>query len=139
MNENKSRSLTKGIIWRIISIILLAFITYIFTNDLITVSLVTVVSNTIFLIYYYIHERIWLCIKRPKTIIKRSLAKMFTYITFSAIFVLFPVTFLFTNNTDATIKITLIYSVLKHIMYVFNEIIWYKIKWGINEPKGVNS
>lgn len=134
MNEKRIRSLTKGVIWRIVSIFLLASITYIFTKNIITVTLVTFVSNTIFLIYFYIHERIWLRIKRPKSLAKRSILKMFTYITLGATLVLIPVTYVFTKSLDKTIEITLIYAILKHIIYIINEFVWNKhIKWGVKE------
>ena len=134
MGESKIRSLTKGIIYRIISIITLAIITYIYTGNLITVTLITAVSNIVFLIVYFIHERIWLKIEKPKGKIKRSLAKMFTYITVCGIIIMSTITYLITGDIQITTGVTATYVLIKHILYIFNELVWDNIKWRRDAP-----
>ncbi|RLI62982.1 MAG: hypothetical protein DRO67_06490 [Candidatus Asgardarchaeum californiense] len=128
--DTRIRSLSKGIIYRIISVILLAIITYIFTKDLMTVTLVTLISNIVFLFVFYIHERLWLKIKRPEGKLARSIAKMFTYITICGIAIMSTITYFVTGSLEAMTGITLTYVLIKHITYVFNELLWDKIKWG---------
>lgn len=128
--ETHARSLSKGILYRIISILTLAIITYIYTGNLVTVTLVTVISNIVFLIVFYVHERIWLRIKRPQGKLARSIAKMFTYITICGIIIMSIITYLVTGSLEAMTGITFTYVLVKHIMYVVNEILWDKIKWG---------
>jgi len=130
MKESKKRSLSKGIIWRLISLITLAIITYIFTGNLVEVTLITVISTIVFLFVYFIHERIWQKIKRPKGKLARSIAKMFTYITVTGVIIMSLITYLVTGNVQITTNVTFTYIVVKHIMYVINELIWNKVKWG---------
>lgn len=130
MEETFKRSISKGIIWRVISIITLAIITYIFTNNFVEVTLITTISTVVFLIVFFIHERLWLKISRPRGKFARSIAKMFTYITVTGIIIMSTITYLVTGNVQITTNVTLTYVILKHIMYVINELIWDKIKWG---------
>jgi len=130
MEETRVRSLSKGIFYRIVSIITLIVITYIYTGDLIQVSLITVISTITFLIIFFFHERLWLRIKRPKGKLARSIAKMFTYITLLGVITMSTITYLVTGDLEITTSVTLTYIIVKHIMYVLNELLWNKIKWG---------
>ena len=130
MGETFKRSISKGIIWRVISIITLAIITYIFTNNFVEVTLITTISTVVFLIVFFIHERLWLKIKRPQGKLARSIAKMFTYITVTGVIIMSTITYLVTGNVQITTNVTLTYIIVKHIMYVINELIWNEIKWG---------
>ena len=47
----------------IIAIIITFVVVWIFTRDIVTSSVVTIVSNLIKMIAYYVHERAWLNIK----------------------------------------------------------------------------
>ena len=129
MEETRIRSLSKGIFYRVISIITLVIITYIYTGNLVQVTLITGVSTITFIILFFFHERIWLRIKRPKGKLKRSIAKMFTYITLLGIAILSTITYTFTRSIEITTSVTLTYVIVKHFLYVINELIWYKIKW----------
>lgn len=128
--ETRVRSLSKGVIYRLISIITLAIITYIFTGNLVTVTLVTAFSNIVFLIVFYIHERIWLRIERPKKKVARSIAKMFTYITVCGITIMSLITYTFTGSIQIMTGITVTYVSLKHVLYIFHELLWDRISWG---------
>ena len=57
--ESKKRSMVKSIVWRIIGIVLLGGITWIFTRDVETTTIITVLFHSIRLVLYYVHERIW--------------------------------------------------------------------------------
>jgi uncharacterized membrane protein len=130
MEESRIRSLSKGIFYRIISIITLIIITYIYTGNLIQVTLITGASTITFIIVFFLHERAWLRIKRPKGKLVRSIAKMFIYITLLGIAIMSTITYLFTRSIEITTNVTLTYVIVKHFLYVINEMIWYKIKWG---------
>ena len=122
--KSKKESIIKSIVWRILSVVTLAVITYIFTKNLITVTLVTVVSNIIFLILFYINERIWLKIPNPKNKLKRSISKMLTYITIMGMPTMFLITFIFTGSIIIMTEVTITYVITKHIMYVIFELAW---------------
>ena len=59
MREEKKRSFVKAISYRIICIIMLAIITYIFTEDIVQMTSIVVVFQSIQMIIYYLHERFW--------------------------------------------------------------------------------
>jgi uncharacterized membrane protein len=59
MKEEKKRTIVKSISYRIICIISLTIITYIFTNNILQVTSIVVVFQTIQTFVYYFHERLW--------------------------------------------------------------------------------
>lgn len=128
IKETRIYSASKSVIWRITGILILGIITYVYTKHWIQTTLITFLHHGIFLFVFYIHERIWLKFKRPINLTIRSIAKMFTYETICGIIILGVVTYLVTDNWRQMTCITLTYIGIKHIVYVFNEFIWNKIK-----------
>jgi len=59
VKEGVKRSLTKAISYRIICIVMLAIVSYIFTGDLSQVTGIVVVFQGIQMVIYYFHERAW--------------------------------------------------------------------------------
>ncbi len=137
-NEIKKRSAAKSIWWRIIGILILAIITYAFTGSLITTGLVTVIHHATFLLVFYLHERMWLKIPRPQGELARSLCKMFTYETVCGNIILGIITYLIIGDWKAMTAITLTYIGTKHILYIINELIWKRIKWGKERSNSTN-
>ncbi len=129
MTELKKRSATKSLIWRIFGVIVLAAVTYGYTRQWITTGLVTVIHHGVFLVVFYLHERIWLKIKLDD-MMWRSIAKMFTYETLCGNIILGLITYAITGSGKQMGQITLTYIGIKHIMYVLNEFVWKKWKWG---------
>lgn len=126
--DSHLRSATKSVIWRITGVIILAAVTYFYTRSWITTSLVTFIHHLVFLFVFYFHERIWLKFKKP-TGLKRKIAKMFTYETLCGNLILGAITYLITGSWKAMTAITLTYIGIKHIIYIFNEFVWEKVKW----------
>ena len=121
--ETRFRSGIKSIIWRITGIIILAIITYAFTKSWIQTGLITVLHHSIFLIVFYLHERIWL--RFPiENLMYQSLAKMFTYETLCGNLVLGTITYVVTGNFKQMTAVTLTYIGIKHICYIANEFVW---------------
>ena len=129
MSERKGRSVLKSIIWRVTGIFILAFITFIYTRSWIQTGLVTVIHHAVFLLVYYLHERVWLRMSVGRPIIE-AILKMFTYETVCGNIILGTITYLVTGSFKTMTLITITYIGIKHIIYVFNEFIWEKIKWG---------
>ena len=129
MEEIKKRSALKSFIWRIVGIIVLAAVTYAYTGNWITTSLVTVIHHAVFLLVYYLHERAWLRVKLDN-MMWRSIAKMFTYETLCGNIILGTITYMVTGSWKQMTAVTLTYIGIKHVIYVWNEFIWKKIKWG---------
>jgi len=57
--DSHKRSLVKALIYKGGSIALLAILSYVFTQDLIKMSLITVSYEVIAALGYYVHERLW--------------------------------------------------------------------------------
>jgi len=128
--EEKKRSALKSFIWRIVGVIVLAAVTFGYTGNWITTGLVTLIHHGVFLLVFYLHERMWLKIKLDD-MVWRSLAKMFTYETLCGNVILGIITYSITGSWKQMTAITLTYIGIKHVIYVWNEFIWKKIKWGI--------
>ena len=130
MSETRVRSTFKSLIWRMCGIIILAIITYAYTRKWITTGLITVIHHGVFLVVFYVHERLWLRIKWIQNLMYRSLFKMFTYETVCGNIILGTITYLVTGDWRQMTSITLTYIGFKHICYIFNEFIWDRIKIG---------
>jgi len=57
--ERASRSVVKAVGYKSVSIALLAFLSWVFTRDLLNMSLITVSYQAIAIIGYFVYERIW--------------------------------------------------------------------------------
>jgi len=128
MEELKKRSALKSFIWRIVGVIVLAAVTFAYTGNWITTGLVTVIHHGVFLLVYYLHERAWLKVKL-ENMVWRSLAKMFTYETLCGNVILGTITYTITGSWKQMTAITLTYIGIKHVIYIWNEFIWKRIKW----------
>jgi len=130
--EKHYRSISKSIIWRLLGILILAAVTYFYTRNWITTGLVTVIHHATFLLVFYLHERAWLRCKRPESLRWRSLVKMFTYETICGNIILGVITYVITGDWKVMTVVTVTYISIKHMVYIFNEFVWDKIKWGKN-------
>jgi uncharacterized membrane protein len=68
MNETRSRSWAKSIVWRVIGIALMPYVILgvgnVVGNDIAKIALwSTVFFHSVRVVLYYIHERIWLKVK----------------------------------------------------------------------------
>lgn len=132
MEELKKRSALKSFIWRIVGVLVLAAVTYGYTGNWITTGLVTFIHHAVFLLVFYLHERMWLKIKLDN-ILWRSVAKMFTYETLCGNVILGTITYTITGSWKQMTAITLTYIGIKHVIYIWNEFIWKKITWATKE------
>ena len=123
--ETKLRSAVKSIVWRITGVIILAAITYLYTQDWMQTGLVALLHHGIFLVVYYLHERAWLYI-HVEDMFWRSLAKMFTYETLCGNIILGAISYCVTGDLKQMTYITLTYIGIKHICYIVNEYVWKK-------------
>jgi len=130
MNETKVRSVSKSVIWRVLGILILATVTYVYTREWIQTGLITLIHHGIFLLVFYFHERLWLRVKRIQNLTTRSILKMLTYETLCGNVILGTISYLVTGSWKQMTAITLTYIGIKHMVYIFNEFVWDKIKIG---------
>jgi len=122
------RSALKSIIWRLVGVLILAIVTYAYTQEWIQTGLITIIHHGVFLFVFYFHERLWLRVKRIQGLTTRSILKMLTYETLCGNIILGTITYLVTGNWKQMTAITLTYIGIKHMCYVFNEFIWDRMK-----------
>jgi len=137
MSEKHYRSMSKSIIWRLLGMLILATITYIYTQSWIQTGLITFLHHLTFVFIFYFHERIWLKIRTPMSLKWRSIAKMFTYETILGNVVLGIISFMVTGSWNQMTMITFTYIGIKHLVYIFNELVWDRIKWGVKQPVAI--
>jgi len=127
--ESRRRSLTRSVIWRVLGVAVLAIVTYAYTGDWVTTSLVTVAHHVIAVLGYYVHERLWLWISWLKGSRRKSFARVFTYEVIFGNLVLGAVSYVFTGSLQQMTLITLTYIGNKYWMYYAYDYVWSKIKW----------
>ena len=59
MHESHTRSVLKGVSWRIVASIITMLLVYLFTGDLTLVAEVGVLEFIAKVAFYYLHERAW--------------------------------------------------------------------------------
>ncbi len=128
--DSHKKSILKSVFWRIAGVIILAAITYLYTRNWITTGLVTFIHHAVFLVVFYLHERVWFVNKSIKGF-KRRIFKMFTYETFLGNVILGTITYLITGSWKTMTAVTLTYIGTKHIVYVLNEFVWENKKFPI--------
>lgn len=127
--DTVKRSSLKSFLWRIVGMIILACVTYFYTHKWITTTWITGLHHGVFFFVFILHERFWF--HMDFTGLKRKLLKMMTYETILGNFILAIISLIITHNVQTMSKITLTYIGIKHIIYIFNEFIWERIKWGL--------
>ena len=127
-SESQKRSFIKSFIWRIVGVIVLGAVTYFYTRHWIQTTWITFLHHGVFLFIFWGHERFWLCVNIHG--LKRKVGKCITYETILGNFILAIISLIITGDVQTMGKITLTYILIKHFMYIANEIWWQKIKWG---------
>ena len=121
--KSRKSSLAKSVVWRLMGIIVLASVTYFFTRQWITTTLITVTHHATFVVVFYLHERIWFRFK--KDIGRwRNIIKAFTYEIILGMLIGGLIVFIYTDEWSKVTAITGTYTVIKIIMYYFYDRIW---------------
>ena len=121
---SKKESFLKSIIWRVMGIFILALTTYLFTNSLIQTGLVTVLHHGIFLIVFYLHERLWLRIKIKGR--NRMIYKALFYELVLGQGILGLITFVITGSLQTMTLITFTYIWNKLWIFMVYDWLWGK-------------
>jgi len=116
-------SALKSVVWRVLGIIIKALITYIFTRSCFVTTAVTFVHHTVFLVIFYLHERVWY--KFPNiTGRKRFIFKAFIYEIILGMGLGGLIIYLFTGNWLHATYQTIIYTIIKLVLYYFYDKLW---------------
>ena len=120
--KDHGSSFAKSIVWRILGVITLATLTYLFTRSWITTTLVTLIHHTIFLFVFYAHERVWKKIKIQGR--KRNIIKALFYEIVLGMGIGGTIVLLFTGSWKAFTEITVVYTVVRIVTFYFYDRIW---------------
>lgn len=118
--HSKKTSISKSLTWRIIGIALLAFVTWMVTRNLITVTVITILHHAAFAIIFYVHDRVW----REVVAGWKVWLKSFTYEIILGFTVLGFLTWIFTGSWKAVTLITVIYLPTRYVLFPIHER-WY--------------
>lgn len=122
IQDSHLKSIIKSVIWRIIGIFWLATITWIFTHNWIHVSLITFIHHGVFIVVFYLHERVWLKSKiKPKW---KYLFKAISYEIVLGNLILAFISYLITGSVQEMTAITLMYIQSKIAFYYFYDWLW---------------
>ena len=130
MNDTRTKSMVKSIVWRLLGIGILALITYIFTKSWITTGLITFFHHLVFLFIYYFHERMWFRIRNVKILEWRRWIKPITYELVLGHLVLGIISLIFTGSWLQTTLITIVYIENKLWIYIVYDWLWEKFWLG---------
>lgn len=127
--ETHKRSLTRSTVWRVLGVLVLALVTYLVTGNWIITTLVTVCHHAIFVLVYYLHERLWLRVKWLRNSKWKPFVRVITYEVVLGNLVLAIISFAFTGSLHQMSLITLIYISNKYWMYYLYDYLWGKLRW----------
>ena len=125
MNETKTRSMTKSIIWRILGVFIYATIFYLYTRQWGITIAGTLIHHTTFLLVFYLHEWFWIKLKKND-----HWLKPFTYEIILGMGLGGLIVFFLTGSWKAVSVITGTYTLVKLIIYFIYDKIWSRISWG---------
>lgn len=133
MKDSNTRSLVKGISWRVAGTSDTFFIAYIFFGDFSIAAPIAATEVATKIILYYFHERIWNIIPWGRLTNKpahyRSLIKGISWRLFGSIDTVF-ISFLYSGNPLGSLKVGVTEILTKIALYYLHERLWALIKWG---------
>lgn len=132
-NEKKKRSMIKSLLWRVLGVGVLAAVTYLFTGDWITTSIITFVHHFSFIWIYFLNERLWQKIGEQGR--KRKILKTIFYEIILGHGILGLISLIFTGNWSTVTLITITYIENKLWMYYLYEYLWDRTKWATQKEK----
>ena len=120
--KDHSSSFGKSICWRILGVITLATLTYLFTRNWITTTAITFIHHAIFLFVFYFHERLWRRIKMEGR--KRHITKALCYEIILGMGIGGAIVLYFTGSWKAFTEITVVYTIIRIATYYVYDKLW---------------
>ena len=132
------RHLAKTISWRCIGTLDTVLISYFVTGEIsygLKIGAFEIISK---MLLYYFHERLWFRSK-IKNSNKRHILKTFSWRFIGTIDTL-TISWIITGNLFTGVKIGLIETITKMVLYLCHEKLWYRINFGLDSRnKRLNS
>ncbi len=118
----RKESMFKSFVWRLMGVFVLGAVTFIYTRQPVITTQITLVHHAVFLIVYYLHERVWQWYRRIlndpfgkwQSVIKSLFYEFVLGMGIGGLIV-----YLFTDSFPMVTKITGTYTAIKLVMYYF--------------------
>jgi len=123
------RHLAKSLTWRIIGTIDTFLLSFVLTGSLDFGLSVSGFDFFFKLLLYYFHERIWF-LKGIKNENKRHLFKTLSWRVLASLTTII-IAWIITNDPLTGMKIGIVETLTKMILYYLHEKVWYKINFGL--------
>jgi uncharacterized membrane protein len=131
--DSKTRSLLKGISWRIIGTIDTFLLAWLFLGEVKLAAPIAIAEVFTKILLYFAHERIWNVIGwgRNKNTVShlRSLTKGVSWRFFGSIDTIF-ISWFFSGNPFSALKIGFTEVLTKVLLFYLHERVWSLIHWG---------
>ena len=119
--DSHKLSFLKSVLWRVMGVFVYATIFWLFTRKWQITLKSTLTHHLTFLLVFYLHERFYIWIKKPVAKIKA-----FTYEVILGMGLGGLIVYFFTGSWKAVTVITVVYTVVKIIMYIIYDKLWFK-------------
>lgn len=123
------RHIAKSLTWRIIGTLDTFILSFIITGDLSLGISITTIDFFSKLFLYFFHEQIWFY-SNFKNHNARHLIKTFTWRVLGSITTLITA-WILTGNSFTGVKIGVVETLTKMILYFIHEKAWYKLNYGL--------
>lgn len=136
MNESHSRSLVKGITWRMTGTVDTIVIAWLITGNIPAALKIGAVEVITKIFLFYLHERVWGRIswgRKEKESHRRSFVKGISWRITGTVDTMI-IAFIITGHFPNALKIGGIEVVTKLFLYYLHERLWTTIKWGKTNP-----
>jgi uncharacterized membrane protein len=119
----RKASALKSVVWRIIGVVILASVSYSFTQRLIVTTKITLTHHAAFLIVFYVYERIWAKLRGPQPPL-RNIVKGLFYEIVLGMGLGGVIVYLYTGSIAIVSKVTVTYTICKIIVYIVYDRWW---------------
>ena len=120
----------KSLTWRLIGTFDTFLLSYFITNNITFASTILFLDFFIKFALYYLHEKIWFMSKFKKAS-QRHLLKTFSWRILGSLTTLI-LALIITGNSFTSLKIGLVETITKMLLYYIHEKLWYRINFGLN-------
>ena len=127
----KLRHALKSISWRIVGTIDTFLLSYILTGSISFGLSISGIDFFLKIVLYYFHERIWF-LSKIRNANKRHILKTFSWRAIGSLTTLIVV-WIVTGNKIAGLKIGLVETLTKMMLYYLHEKLWYQFSFGLAE------
>lgn len=123
LETSRQASALKSLTWRVLGVIILATITFALTRKLTVTTEITLTHHGVFLLVFYVHERVWARISRPTGAL-RHITKAILYEIVLGFSIGGAIVYVYTRSMPNVTLISGTYTCTKLIVYPIFDRFW---------------